>query len=36
LDLESARERAYAAVDAVHFGQMHVRRDIALSEMAKD
>jgi phosphoribosylamine--glycine ligase len=32
-DLESARERAYAAVDALHFDQMHVRRDIALREV---
>jgi phosphoribosylamine--glycine ligase len=34
-DLQVARERAYAAVDAVHFPQMHVRRDIALREVAK-
>lgn len=34
-DLETARERAYTAVDAVHFDQMHVRRDIALREVVK-
>jgi phosphoribosylamine--glycine ligase len=33
-NLEEARDRAYAAVEAVSFDQMHVRRDIALRENA--
>jgi phosphoribosylamine--glycine ligase len=34
-NLEEARDRAYAAVEAVNFDQMHVRRDIALREIAQ-